>query len=82
MTVVIWNTEFHSAFFWGSEMFQENVVCFNEMLQNITIKIKNNFIFFQNKIFIISASAQIWKTVFIVIQTITMFSAKHIYFIF
>lgn len=63
-------------------MFQENVVCFNEMLQNITIKIKNNFIFFQNKIFIISASVQIWKTVFIVIQTITMFSAKHIYFIF
>lgn len=63
-------------------MFQENVVYFNETLRNVTIKIKNNFIFFQNKIFIISTLEQIWKTVFIAVQTITVFSTKHISFSF
>lgn len=49
-------------------MFQEDVVNFNKTLQHITITIKDNFIFFQNKIFIICTLEEIWKAVFILVQ--------------
>lgn len=63
-------------------MFQEDVMNVNKTLQNVTIKIKTTFMFFQNKIFIISTLEQIWKIVFIVIQNTNVFCETDISFPF
>lgn len=63
-------------------MFQEDVINVNNTLQNVTIKIKTTSMFFQNKIFIISTLEQIWKIVFIVVQSTNVFCKMDIFFPF